>query len=109
NTGELLAAVSRRASRSRSLAAITEPYEPGSTLKPFAAAALLAEGKARMSDRVDATDRGVWTDPATGRTITDSHAGGVMTLREVLVESSNIGIVKFGALLAPGTQYEYLR
>lgn len=109
HTGEVLAAVSRRGSRSRSLAAFTEPYEPGSTLKPFAAAALLAEGRARMSDVVDATENGVWRDPETGRTITDSHPGGVMSLREVLVESSNIGIVKFGARLDPGTQYEYLR
>lgn len=106
-TGELLAAVSRRGGRGRSLAAITEPYEPGSTLKPFAAAALLEEGRARLSDVVDGED-GVWRDP-NGRTITDTHAMGPMSLRDALVESSNIGIVKFGSRLPPGVQYEYLR
>ncbi len=41
-TGELLAAASRRVGRIPHLAAATEPYEPGSTLKPFTAAGLLA-------------------------------------------------------------------
>ncbi len=108
HTGEVLAAVSRRGVSSGSLAAITEPYEPGSTLKPFAAAALLAEGRARLTDMMDA-ENGAWLDPATGRTITDTHPSGRISLREVLVESSNIGIVKFGSRLAPGKQYEYLR
>jgi cell division protein FtsI (penicillin-binding protein 3) len=107
NTGEILAAVSRRGGRARNLAAITEPYEPGSTLKPLVAAALLAEGRAKLGDAVDG-EGGVWRDP-NGRTITDSHPGGRMTLHEVLVESSNIGIVKFASRLSPGTQYEYLR
>lgn len=107
HTGEILAAVSRRGGRARSLAAITEPYEPGSTLKPLVAAALLSEGRARLGDVVDG-EGGVWRDP-NGRTITDSHPGGQMTLHEVLVESSNIGIVKFASRLSPGTQYEYLR
>jgi cell division protein FtsI (penicillin-binding protein 3) len=43
------------------------------------------------------------------RTITDSHAGGWMSLADVIRESSNIGIVKFGARLRPGEQYRYLR
>src|SRR5690606_26082577 len=38
-TGEILAAVSRRAGTARPWSAVTEPYEPGSTLKPFVVAA----------------------------------------------------------------------
>src|SRR5690606_23974489 len=55
-TGEILAAVSRRSGRTRSLTAITEPYEPGSTLKPFLAATLLAERRATLADRVYAEE-----------------------------------------------------
>ena len=48
-TGEILAAASRRRGRVAQLAAATEPYEPGSTLKPFTASALLAEGAAKLT------------------------------------------------------------
>lgn len=105
-TGEVLAAVSRRSSGS-TLAAITEPYEPGSTLKPFMVAALLAERRAGLGEMVDG-EEGRWRDEH-GRVITDTHVMERMTLREALVESSNIGIVKFSARLSPGMQYQYLR
>jgi cell division protein FtsI (penicillin-binding protein 3) len=105
-TGEMLAAASRRG-EVRNLAAITEPYEPGSTLKPFMAAALLAEGLADLTDVIDAED-GRWRDE-NGRVITDSHASDSLQLREVLIHSSNIGIVKFSSRLQPGVQYQYLR
>jgi cell division protein FtsI/penicillin-binding protein 2 len=107
SSGDLLAIASRRDGRGRSLAAITEPYEPGSTLKPLIAAALMAEGLVAPSDSVYG-EEGVWNDP-NGRTITDSHAEGWMSLRTVIVESSNIGMVKFATRLDEGEQYEYLR
>lgn len=106
-TGELLAAVSRRGGHGRALAALTEPYEPGSTLKPFIAAALLTEGRARLTDSIDG-EEGVWRDP-NGRTIRDVHAMDALTLRTTLVESSNIGIAKFSSRLPAARQYEYLR
>ena len=106
HTGEILAAASRRGGRARSLTSITEPYEPGSTLKPLFAAALLAEGLAKRDDSVFA-ENGRWDMGA--RTITDTHAMQWATLEEVIRESSNIGIVKFATRLAPGDQYRYLR
>ena len=106
HTGEILAAVSRRPGRGRGLSAITEPYEPGSTLKPFTAAALLAEGKARMGDSVFA-ENGRWQSGR--RVMTDSHPEGWLTLHDVLRVSSNIGIAKLAARLSPADQYEYLR
>jgi cell division protein FtsI (penicillin-binding protein 3) len=105
-TGEILAAVSRRGGRARSLTAITEPYEPGSTLKPFLAAAILQEGRATLQDSVYG-EKGRWHDGR--RTVTDSHAAEWLTLRDVIRVSSNIGIIKFNERLSPGEQYQYLR
>lgn len=106
SSGELLAAVSRRAGRTRSLTAITEPYEPGSTLKPFLAATLLAEHKARLEDAVFA-EMGTWTTGS--RTFRDTSPHEWLTLREALEVSSNIAMVKFAQRLSPGQQYSYLR
>ena len=105
-TGEILAAVSRRAGRSRSLTAITEPYEPGSTLKPFLAATLLAERRATLNDQVYA-EEGIWVDR--GRTFRDTSPHEWLTLREALEVSSNIAMVKFADRLSSGQQYAYLR
>jgi cell division protein FtsI (penicillin-binding protein 3) len=105
-TGELLALVSRRVGQPPRLAAVTEPYEPGSTLKPFTAAALLAEGLAKLSDSVDT---GLGWYRLAGRTIHDVHAHGWLTLDRVLEVSSNVGIAKFSERLPSPIQYRYLR
>ncbi|MGI9181310.1 MAG: penicillin-binding protein [Longimicrobiaceae bacterium] len=106
HTGELLAAVSRRRGNTRSLTAITEPYEPGSTLKPLVVAAMLASGRASLSDSVDG-EQGSWQIGT--RTIRDVHGYGQMSLRDALRVSSNIGIIKLAARLQPGEQFAYLR
>jgi cell division protein FtsI (penicillin-binding protein 3) len=107
HTGELRALASHRTDGSFSgVPALSAPFEPGSTLKPFFAAALLATGRATPDERID-TENGVYT--LAGRTITDVHAEPSMTLAEVIRHSSNIGIVKFASRLAPREQYEVLR
>jgi cell division protein FtsI (penicillin-binding protein 3) len=108
-TGELLAAASRRRGRNgrfAHLTAATEPYEAGSTLKPFTASALLAEGLADLSDQVD-TGKGVYR--TAGRTIHDENPHGRLTLRDVLAVSSNVGMAKFAERLPEGVQFSYLR
>ncbi|CAN5842507.1 penicillin-binding protein [soil metagenome] len=105
-TGEILAAVSRRGGKGRGLTAITEPYEPGSTLKPFLAAAVMQEGRATLKDSVYG-EKGRWHDGR--RIVTDSHAAEWLTLSDVIRVSSNIGIIKFNQRLTPGEQYQYLR
>jgi cell division protein FtsI (penicillin-binding protein 3) len=106
-TGELRALASHRTDGAFSgVPALTEPFEPGSTLKPFFAAALLATNRSTPDERID-TENGVYT--IDGRTITDVHAEPSMTLSEVIRHSSNIGIVKFASRLAPREQYEVLR
>jgi cell division protein FtsI (penicillin-binding protein 3) len=106
-TGEILAAVSKRDGGARGLGAFIEPFEPGSTLKPFFVATLLAARRAGLGDRVYA-ERGRWTDPH-GRVHTDVHPYEWLTLRDALRVSSNIGMAKFVPRMGAGEQYGYLR
>jgi cell division protein FtsI (penicillin-binding protein 3) len=107
HSGELRALASHRTDGSfAGVPALSEPFEPGSTLKPFFAAALLATGQAKPDERID-TENGVYT--IEGRTITDVHADESMTLTEVIRHSSNIGIAKFTSRLTPREQYNVLR
>jgi cell division protein FtsI (penicillin-binding protein 3) len=106
--GEVRAMASRRADpRSTAATALTEPFEPGSTLKPFIAAGLLARGRVHARDRVYTRDGTLTVE---GRTIRDMHRGeDRMNLAQVLKWSSNVGIVRFAERLAPREQYETLR
>jgi cell division protein FtsI (penicillin-binding protein 3) len=105
--GEVLAMASHRSDpRNTSSTALTEPYEPGSTLKPFIAAVLLEQGKARESDIIP-TYGGSLT--INGRTISDEHKANEFTLADVLRYSSNVGIVQFAMRLSPREEYEALR
>jgi cell division protein FtsI (penicillin-binding protein 3) len=90
-----------------SLSAITTPYEPGSTLKPFTVAGLVHNGLASLADTVD-TGIGSWE--INKRTIHDVHPeGGVMSLSHALQISSNVGIAKAAQVLTDTIQYENLR
>jgi len=107
NTGEIKAMASRRRDpRSTAAMAIIEPYQPGSTLKPFTAAALLARGKARVDEVID-TYNGEYK--TFGRTIHDVHVASRLSLADVIRFSSNVGIVRFSERLTPREQYESLR
>lgn len=107
NNGEVLAMASRRVGKkSVSITAVTEPFEPGSTLKPFIAAALLERRRARMDEVVDTHD-GVLV--LNKRTITDLHKAPRMNLADIIRYSSNIGIVEFGNRLTPREKFETLR
>lgn len=111
HSGDVLAmAGQRKGSVSPSVTAVTEPFEPGSTLKPLIAAALLAQGKARPSDQIP-TRGGVYE--LHGRTIHDEpHPGPtptMLSLAEVIRYSSNVGIVQFADRLAPREEFEALR
>ena len=106
-TGEVRAMASRRADPlSTSATALTEPYEPGSTLKPFVAARLLDMHRARV-DEVMNTYNGKWE--LNGRKIEDDHPAPSFSLADVIRYSSNIGIVQFAMRFSPREQYELLR
>ncbi|MGI9089509.1 MAG: penicillin-binding transpeptidase domain-containing protein [Gemmatimonadaceae bacterium] len=107
-TGEVLAMASDRSdSAAAANTAVTEPYEPGSTVKPFVAARLIALGKARPEETIN-TYGGHYTTE--GRTINDAeeHAA-VMSLSDVIKHSSNVGIVRFAERLSPREKFELLR
>ena len=106
-TGEVLAMASRRlGQRSLTVTAVTEPFEPGSTLKPFIAAALIDRNRARIGEVVN-THNGQLV--VSGRTITDIHKAPSMNLADVIRYSSNIGIVEFANRLSAREKYEILR
>jgi cell division protein FtsI (penicillin-binding protein 3) len=105
-TGEILAAASRRGATTRNWRAVMEPYEPGSTIKPFLVATLLAERRASMGDSVYA-EQGRYV--SNGRTLNDVGGHGWLTLEDALRVSSNIALAKMATRLDPATQYRYLR
>ena len=106
-SGEVRALASRRADpRATAATALTEPYEPGSTLKPFLAAWLLDHHRARVDEMVNAYG-GRWN--YNGRIIEDDHKGTAFSLADVIRFSSNIGIVQFAQRLSPREHFELMR
>ena len=71
--------------------ALTDTFEPGSTMKPFVAALALEKGLVKP-ETVIQTAPGRMT--IGGATITDAHPHGELTVNQVIQKSSNVGIVK---------------
>ncbi|MEZ4585645.1 MAG: penicillin-binding transpeptidase domain-containing protein [Gemmatimonadales bacterium] len=113
-SGELLAAASRvGAGRDSSgVAAATffwNYFEPGSTAKPFTAAALLELEKVNDRDTVSGED-GEWWPEGRQRPIRDDHPQkGPITLQRAVEVSSNVGMAKFASRLSPVEHYDVLR
>lgn len=66
-------------------------YEPGSTFKLISLIVALEDGVVDTSDVID-TGHGAWVN--NGRTITDTHGNGKLTVKQVFEKSSNIGTAK---------------
>ena len=83
--------------------ALTDIFEPGSTMKPFIA------GWAMESGRVT-PDTPIQTAPGRitigGSTISDSHPHGVLTVAQVIQKSSNVGTVKMAMQMQPREMWE---
>lgn len=105
-TGELLAVASKRRDGTGRPSAFTDIFEPGSTAKIFAAAALLALERVRPAERVSG-ENGRYRLP--DRTISDEHPLPSLTLADAIRVSSNIALAKFAVRLAPAEQYGVLR
>jgi len=75
--------------------AVTFPYEPGSTLKPFTAAYALDLNLIRPDTMIDC-ENGLWHHGPRG--LHDHHPYAKITLADVIKFSSNIGAAKIGAL-----------
>ena len=79
---------------------VTDLFEPGSTLKPFTAAAALEAGTVRPESVID-TAPGQFA--IGNRMIHDAHPQGALTVAQVIQKSSNIGAAKMALGLKPET------
>jgi cell division protein FtsI (penicillin-binding protein 3) len=116
DTGEVLAMVNQpaynpndrdqvAASRYRNRAA-TDIFEPGSSIKPFVAAAGIASGRYHPDTIIDTSPGMVqigW------KKIPDKHNLGAIPLTTVLAKSSNVGMTKMAMTLTPQSMYQTLR
>ncbi len=108
DSGEVLAMVNQPAynpnDRSQLMAAairnraVTDLFEPGSSIKPFIVAAALASGKFTANSIID-TSPGFIQVGAT--TFEDEHNLGTVGLSTVLAKSSNVGMIKLALQLEP--------
>ncbi|MDO9072301.1 MAG: penicillin-binding protein 2 [Rubrivivax sp.] len=80
--------------------ALTDIFEPGSTMKPFVAALALDTGRVTPATPIDTAPGRI---TITGSTINDSHPHGTLTVAEVIQKSSNVGTVKL-ALSMPARE-----
>jgi cell division protein FtsI (penicillin-binding protein 3) len=83
--------------------ALTDVFEPGSTMKPFIAGLALETGRVKPDSLVD-TGNGRY--PFHGAVISDTRAHGVITVREVIQMSSNIGTTKLAMQMPPREMHE---
>ena len=83
--------------------ALTDTFEPGSTMKPFAVALALEKGLVKPETPIQTAPGRI---TITGSTITDAHPHGVLTVNEVIQKSSNVGTVKMAMQLEPREMWE---
>jgi cell division protein FtsI (penicillin-binding protein 3) len=76
--------------------AVTDTFEPGSTMKPVAAAAAMQFGDYKPDTKIQTAPGSMSIGPAT---IHDSHAHGILTVAEVIQKSSNVGAAKMALSL----------
>jgi len=78
--------------------AITDIFEPGSSIKPLIVAAALDSGDYRPSSIIDTAPGFVVVGP---KTIEDSRNLGRISLTTILARSSNVGVTKLAMSLEP--------
>jgi cell division protein FtsI (penicillin-binding protein 3) len=83
--------------------ALTDTFEPGSTMKPFIAAWALETGRVTPNTVIQTAPG---TINITGSTIRDAHPHGALTVAEVIQKSSNVGTVKMAMQMQPREMWE---
>ncbi|PKO83688.1 MAG: cell division protein [Betaproteobacteria bacterium HGW-Betaproteobacteria-11] len=83
--------------------ALTDSFEPGSTLKPFTIGLALEEGKVRFDTPIQ-TAPGKFTIGSA--TISDAHVHGLLTVAEVIQKSSNVGAAKIALSMQPQAMWQ---
>ncbi|MBW1867412.1 MAG: penicillin-binding protein 2, partial [Deltaproteobacteria bacterium] len=85
---------------------ITDPFEPGSTMKIFSATAAI-ESRACTSNSIFFCENGSFKIGK--NTVHDTHAHDWLSLQQIVKYSSNIGAVKVGRSIGPEVLYKTLR
>jgi len=116
NTGQLLAVAIRPtfdpndagkfSDDARMDRAVTAAYEPGSTFKVVTMTGAIENGAAKPTDLVDCQ---MGTILVAGRLIHDWHPFGVLSVRDVLAHSSDVGSIKIALRLGAPKFYETIR
>jgi cell division protein FtsI (penicillin-binding protein 3) len=83
--------------------ALTDTFEPGSTMKPFIAAWAMQSGRVTPTTQIQTAPGSI---TITGSTIRDAHPHGVLTVAEVIQKSSNVGVVKMAMQMQPREMWE---
>ncbi|WP_372527653.1 peptidoglycan D,D-transpeptidase FtsI family protein [Piscinibacter sp.] len=83
--------------------ALTDTFEPGSTMKPFIAAWAMESGRVTPNTVIQTAPGYI---NITGSTIRDAHPHGALTVAEVIQKSSNVGTVKMAMQMQPREMWE---
>jgi len=117
-TGEILAmanypgfdpnadVVTQRDVLARKNNAISAPFEPGSVFKLITVSAALETTSLGPESLIDC---GQGYMRLAGRTIHDTHENGIIPVRTVLAESSNIGAIQIALQVGEEKMYEYIK
>ncbi|MDP3585102.1 MAG: penicillin-binding protein 2 [Thiobacillus sp.] len=84
--------------------AVIDTFEPGSTIKPFVAAAVLERGLYKTGSVIDTPE--TWRVGA--KLVRDLHPHPQMTVSEIIQKSSNVGAVKLAMSLTPQQYWDVL-
>lgn len=85
---------------------VTDPVEPGSTIKPFILAGALAGGYVRPFEKFDCA---MGTRRFGGRVLRDTKPHGLLTPAEIVIRSSNIGMGLMGERMQAEGLHRQLR
>jgi cell division protein FtsI (penicillin-binding protein 3) len=83
--------------------ALTDTFEPGSTMKPFTIGLALETGRVTPQTQIQTSPGYVVIG---GAKISDSHAHGLLTVQQVIQKSSNIGTLKIALQMQPREMWE---
>lgn len=84
--------------------AVIDTFEPGSTIKPFVAAAVLERGLFRPDSVIETPE--TWR--VGNKLVRDVHPHPQMTVSEIIQKSSNVGAVKLAMSLTPRQYWDVL-
>jgi len=84
--------------------AVIDTFEPGSTIKPFVAAAVLERDLYRPDSVIDTPE--TWRVGA--KLVRDTHPHPQLTVSEIIQKSSNVGAVKLAMSMTPQQYWDVL-